>query len=152
MRGIASAGTGVPSGPYRAWRYFDPAGLAETLTRQYQEFKDAGDARGAGRAPLPPLGNPELALILAGVPDALAESGGDLYAVILNVAANAWMAGHIHGEDGCNGCRGSRGPAGHDWDARMKAITAQAPDIEKWFDPQVWTQALNDSGFAVTRR
>ena len=30
----------------------------------------------------------ELALVLAGVPDSLAQTGGDLYAV------NAWIAGH----------------------------------------------------------
>ncbi|MFC9330796.1 hypothetical protein [Kitasatospora sp. NPDC057015] len=135
-----------------AWRYFDAAALAESIARQQQEFEDSSNASGAGQAPMPPLGNPELALILAGVPDMLAETGGDLYAVILNVAANAWMAGHIHGEDGCTGCEGSRGPAGHDWQTRMKAITAQAPDIDRWFDPQVWTEALIDSGFTVTRR
>ncbi|WP_234340519.1 hypothetical protein VM636_30190 [Streptomyces sp. SCSIO 75703] len=50
---------------------------------------------------MPPIDNPELALVLAGVPDSLAQTGGDLYAVIINVAVNAWMAGHIHGEDGC---------------------------------------------------
>ena len=61
---------------------------------------------------MPPIDNPELALVLAGVPDSLAQSGGDLYATIINVAVNAWMAGHIHGEDSCPGCDGSRGPAG----------------------------------------
>ncbi|MGZ3097072.1 hypothetical protein [Streptomyces sp. H72] len=60
------------------------------------------------------------ALVLAGVPDSLAQSGGDLYAVIVNVAVNAWMAGHIHGEDGCDG---RRGPAGHDREARICTIT-----------------------------
>ncbi|MGQ7753670.1 DUF7019 family protein [Streptomyces sp. WC2508] len=58
---------------------------------------------------MPPIDNPELALVLAGVPDSLAQSGGDLYATIINVAVNAWMAGHIHGEDGCTGCECSRG-------------------------------------------
>jgi hypothetical protein len=56
------------------------------------------------------------------------------------VAVNAWMAGHIHGEDGCTGCDGSRGAVGHDWDARMRTIT------------QVWTRAVNDARYAVTRR
>ncbi|MQS16109.1 hypothetical protein F7Q99_28695 [Streptomyces kaniharaensis] len=134
-----------------AWRYFDAAALADSIAGQHQEFKDSSDAGGVGQTPMPPVGNPELALILAGVPDALAETGGDLYQVIVNVAVNAWMAGHIHGEDGCAGCEGSRGPAGHDWEARMKAITAQIPDIDKWFDRRVWTEAMNDSGFAVTR-
>ncbi|GAA2840083.1 hypothetical protein GCM10010441_75510 [Kitasatospora paracochleata] len=135
-----------------AWRYLDPAALADSLARQHQELQDTSDERGVGQAPMPPVGNPELAMILAGVPDALTETGGDLYAVIVNLAVNAWMAGHIHGEDGCPGCEGNRGPAGHDWDARMKAITTIAPDIDRWFDPQVWTQALEDSGFSVTRR
>ncbi|MFD4860713.1 hypothetical protein [Streptomyces atratus] len=76
----------------------------------------------------------------------------DLYAVIINVAVNAWMAGHIHGEDGCTGCDGSRGPAGHDWEARMRTITEMQPNITKWFDRDVWTAAVNDSGFTVTRR
>ena len=35
---------------------------------------------------MPPLGNPELALVLAGVPDSLVQTGGDLYAVIVDVA------------------------------------------------------------------
>ncbi|MFE4250638.1 hypothetical protein ACFRU3_14215 [Streptomyces sp. NPDC056910] len=47
------------------------------------------------------MDTPELALILASVPDALARSAGDLYAVVINAAVNAWMAGHIHGEDSC---------------------------------------------------
>ncbi|MFB8085912.1 hypothetical protein [Streptomyces sp. NPDC055992] len=46
---------------------------------------------------MPPLDNAELALVLAGVPDSLALTGGDLYAIIANVAVNAWMAGHIAG-------------------------------------------------------
>jgi hypothetical protein len=100
----------------------------------------------------PPVGNPELALVLAGVPDSLARSGGDLYSAIVNVAVNAWMAGHIHGEDGCTGCERNRGPAGHDWQARMRTITEIQPDIIKWFDRDVWTNAVNDVGFTVTRR
>jgi hypothetical protein len=83
---------------------------------------------------------------------AVAQTGGDLYGVIVNVAVNAWMAGHIHGEDGCTGCNGSRSNAGHDWEARMRTITEMQPDITKWFDRDVWTRAANDTGFAVTRR
>ncbi|MBZ4324515.1 hypothetical protein JNW98_35025 [Streptomyces sp. SCA2-4] len=135
-----------------AWRYFDAAGLADTIARQQQEFKDGSDARVVGQAPMPPVDNPELALIMASVPDSLAETGGDLYTVILNIAVNAWMAGHVHGEDGCDGCEGSRGPSGHDWEARMKAIAEGVPDITKWFDRDVWTAALHDSGFSVERR
>ncbi|ONK13147.1 hypothetical protein STBA_39090 [Streptomyces sp. MP131-18] len=135
-----------------AWRYFDAAGLAETIAQQHRDFKSGSAAHGVGQAPMPPIDNPELALILGSVPDALAETGGDLYAVVLNAIVNAWLAGHIHGEDGCPGCDGSRGSAGHDWDARMKGITAQVPDIMKWFDRDKWTAALHDSGFNVTRR
>ncbi|MET9419056.1 hypothetical protein ABZY03_33770 [Streptomyces klenkii] len=97
-----------------AWRYFDAAGLADTVARQQREFKTNSDARDVGQAPMPPVDNPELALILSSVPDSLAENGGDLYSVILNVAVNVWLAGHIHGEDGCTGCEASRGPGGHD--------------------------------------
>ncbi|MFG2298536.1 hypothetical protein [Streptomyces sp. NPDC048603] len=92
---------------------------------------------------MPPVDNPELALILGGVPDALEESGGDLYSVI--VVVNAWMAGDIHGEDGCTGWQDER-PTGTDWQARMAAITAMQPDITKWFNQEVWTAALNDTG------
>jgi hypothetical protein len=62
------------------------------------------------------------------------------------------MAGHVHGEDGCGGCDGSRGPAGRDWEARMQTITDMQPDITKWFDHDVWTSAVNESGFTVTRQ
>lgn len=134
-----------------AWRYFDAAALADTIAQSVKELEDSGPDDGAGQAPMPPRDNPELALILAGVPDALAQTGGDLYAVIINVAVNAWMAGHIHGEDGCEGCEGSRGPTGHDWQARMRTLTEMQPDITKWFDRDVWTRALNSTGFTVTR-
>ncbi|WTX01094.1 hypothetical protein OG216_47640 (plasmid) [Streptomycetaceae bacterium NBC_01309] len=133
-----------------AWRYFDAAAMARSLAEPRLDQGDDGD--GVGEAPMPPMGNPELALVLAGVPDTLAETGGDLYSVIVNVAVNAWMAGHIHGEDGCDGCAGGRGPGGHDWQARMDAITAMQPDITRWFDRDVWTAALNDAGYTVTRR
>ncbi|WP_317620848.1 hypothetical protein [Streptomyces sp. CBMA123] len=135
-----------------AWTYFNAAALADSIAKQLSEAQEDGEDDEAGQAPMPPVGNPELAVILAGVPDALVESGGDLYSVIVNVAVNAWMAGHIHGEDGCAGCEGSRGDAGHDWDARMAAITSLKPDITKWFDRTVWTAALHDSGFSVERR
>lgn len=68
------------------------------------------------------------------------------------MAVNAWMAYHIHGEDGCTGCDASCGDAGHDWQARMRAITEMQPDITKWFDRDVWTAAVNDTGYTVTRR
>jgi len=135
-----------------AWTYFNAEALAEAIAKQYREVQESGEDDEVGQAPMPPVDNPELALILAGVPDMLVESGGDLYNVILNVAVNAWMAGHIHGEDGCAGCEGSRGDAGHDWEARMATITLLKPDITRWFDRTVWTAALHDSGFSVERR
>jgi hypothetical protein len=134
-----------------AWRYFDAAALADTIAEQYQRHQNQGQEH-LGEPPLPPLKNPELALILAGVPDSLTETGGDLYSVIINVAVNAWMAGHIHGEDGCKGCDASRGQTGHDWEARMKQIRQLLPDGDKWFDRDVWTNALTDTGFSVVRR
>ncbi|MGA5704491.1 hypothetical protein [Peterkaempfera bronchialis] len=135
-----------------AWTYFNAAALADAIAKQYREAGEGGGDDPVGQAPMPPVDNPELALILAGVPDMLVESGGDLYNVILNVAVNAWMAGHIHGEDGCEGCEGARGDAGHDWSARMATITSLRPDITRWFDRSVWTDALHDSGFSVERR
>ncbi|WP_329486639.1 hypothetical protein OG618_08220 [Kitasatospora sp. NBC_01246] len=75
-----------------------------------------------GQAPFPPGDNPELALMLTGAPDALAESGGDLYPAILNVAVNALTAGHLHSEDGCVSCS-YRDETGDDWQARTDAIT-----------------------------
>ncbi|MFE5219305.1 MULTISPECIES: hypothetical protein [unclassified Streptomyces] len=135
-----------------AWRYFNAAALADNLANNVRSFEQSSANSSVGQAPMPPLDNPELALVLASVPDALAQSGGDLYNVILNVAVNAWMAGHIHGEDGCAGCDGSRGPSGHDWEARMRTITELQPDITKWFDRDVWTRAVNSAGFTVTRR
>ncbi|MFC9627562.1 hypothetical protein ACFTXM_49090 [Streptomyces sp. NPDC056930] len=135
-----------------AWRYFDASAMADSLAKNVRSFEESSSEKGVGEAPMPPLDNPELALVLAGVPDSLAQTGGDLYAVIINVAVNAWMAGHIHGEDGCTGCDSSRGDVGHDWQARMRTITEMQPNITKWFDRDVWTAAVNDSGFTVTRR
>ncbi|MFF5106487.1 hypothetical protein, partial [Streptomyces sp. NPDC000134] len=80
-----------------AWRYFDASVTADRLAQSVASYEDSSSEKGVGQAPMPPIGNPELALVLAGVPDSLAQTGGDLYAVIINVAVNAWMAGHIHG-------------------------------------------------------
>lgn len=135
-----------------AWRYFDASVTADRLAQSVTSYEESSSEKDVGQAPMPPIDNPELALVLAGVPDSLAQTGGDLYAVIINVAVNAWMAGHIHGEDGCTGCDGSRGPAGHDWEARMRTITEMQPNIAKWFDRDVWTAAVNDAGYTVTRR
>ncbi|MFJ2203303.1 hypothetical protein [Streptomyces violaceusniger] len=149
-RNVTAVATQLDIQVHSAWRYFDADSLAETIAEQYKQPDD--DSEKLGKAPLPPMGNPELALILAGVPDSLTQNGGDLYSVIINVAVNAWMAGHIHGEDGCEGCEGSRGPSGHNWQARMNQIRQMMPDADKWFDRDVWTVALNDTGFSVERR
>ncbi|MFE4692169.1 hypothetical protein ACFRH6_19225 [Streptomyces sp. NPDC056749] len=135
-----------------AWRYFDASATAERLAQSLTSYEESSSEKGIGQAPMPPIDNPELALVLAGVPDSLAQTGGDLYVVIINVAVNAWMAGHIHGEDGCTGCDDGRGDVGHDWEARMHTITEMQPNITKWFDRDVWTAAVNDAGYAVTRR
>lgn len=135
-----------------SWRYFDAAATADRLAQSMSSFEESSSEKDVGQAPMPPVDNPELTLVLAGVPDSLAQTGGDLYAAMINVAVNAWMAGHIHGEDGCIGCDGSRGPAGHDWEARMRTITEMQPKITKWFDRDEWTTAVNDAGFTVTRR
>lgn len=34
----------------------------------------------------------------------------------------------------------------------MRTITEMQPNITEWFDRDVWTAAVNDSGFTVTRR
>ncbi|WP_239694474.1 hypothetical protein [Streptomyces sp. Cmuel-A718b] len=136
-----------------AWKYFDPSATADRLAKSQAAFEESSSEKDVGQAPMPPVDNPELALVLAGVPDSPAHSGGDLYGVILNVAVNALMAGHIHGEDGCAGCDGSRGDSGHDWEARMRMISKLQPNITKWFDRRdVWTAAVNDAGYTVTRR
>ncbi|MEU4032226.1 hypothetical protein [Streptomyces anulatus] len=135
-----------------AWRYFDASATADRLAKSQASYEESSSEKDVGQAPMPPIDNPELALVLAGVPDSLAQTGGDLYAVIINVAVNAWMAGHIHGEDGCAGCEGSRGDVGHDWEARMRMISEMQPNITKWFDRDVWTAAVNDTGYTVTRR
>jgi hypothetical protein len=35
---------------------------------------------------------------------------------------------------------------------RMHTLTETQPDITRWFDRDVWTGALNSTGFTVTRR
>jgi hypothetical protein len=97
-----------------AWHHSDAAVLADGLAEQARRLEAGAGSGSEGAPPMPLPGNPELALILAGVPDATVETGGDLYGVILNAVVNAWMAGHFHGEDGCEGCEGARGEAGHD--------------------------------------
>ncbi|MGJ5763179.1 hypothetical protein [Streptomyces galbus] len=72
-----------------AWRYFDASLTADRLAQSAASYEGSSSEKDVGQAPMPPLDNPELAVVLAGVPDSLARSGGDLYAVIINVAVNA---------------------------------------------------------------
>ncbi|MET9914935.1 hypothetical protein ABZZ74_51215 [Streptomyces sp. NPDC006476] len=55
-----------------AWRYFDAAALADRLADSANAFKESSSEKGVGQAPMPPIDDPELALVLAGVPDPLA--------------------------------------------------------------------------------
>ncbi|MCX4827019.1 hypothetical protein OG883_46130 [Streptomyces sp. NBC_01142] len=134
-----------------AWNYFDPKDFAQAIAETVASAKSGGGLQ-QGQPPFPPYGNPELALIMHDALDHLAESG-DLFTVLLQVALNSWMAGHIHGEDGCDGCgRGTATPGGHDWEARMRSITAASPDIERWLTPAVWDDALKQTGYSLQPR
>lgn len=131
-----------------AWTYFDPKDFAQAVAEKVTAAK-AGGALQEGEPPFPPYGNPELAVIMHDALDRIAESG-DLFSVLLQVALNAWMAGHIHGEDGCDGCeRGGGTPGGHDWEARMRSIKSTSPDIERWLTPDVWNDALKQAGYSL---
>lgn len=131
--------------PASSWRYFDAEALAQAIAEQAGA---AGDGSDLGRPPYPDAGNPELAILIAGFPDALAQSGGDLHRAVLNLAVNAWQAGHIHGEDGCTGCEG-RGPGGHDYEQRMDTVRQQVPDFSKWFNSAVFNARLAEVGYEV---
>ncbi|WP_329582545.1 hypothetical protein [Streptomyces sp. NBC_01361] len=54
--------------PYQsAWRYFDPAVVAGRLVESLQSFEEGSRESDVRQALMPPLDNPELAVILAGV-------------------------------------------------------------------------------------
>ncbi|MFC8260200.1 hypothetical protein ACFUNF_21960 [Streptomyces sp. NPDC057291] len=61
-----------------AWRYFDASATADRLAQSLSSYAECSSEKGVGQAPMPPIGNPELAVVLAGVPDSLAQTGGDL--------------------------------------------------------------------------
>lgn len=131
-----------------AWNYFDPKDFAQAIAKKVAAAKSGGELQ-QGQPPFPPYGNPELALIMHDALDRLSGSG-DLFTVLLQVALNSWMAGHIHGEDGCDGCaRGTETPGSHDWEARMRSIRAASPDIERWLMPEVWNDALKHTGYSL---
>jgi hypothetical protein len=134
--------------PRSAWQYFDATALAQALAAQAREHEQAGEDT-IGQPPYPPLENPELAMILAAVPDALHTTGGDLYNTIVQIAVNAWMAGHVHGEDGCPGCAQANGRT-DDWATRQRTIATMLPGYAQWFDRDHFTRALHDSGFTIT--
>ncbi|MEU2718106.1 hypothetical protein [Streptomyces sp. NPDC007205] len=107
-----------------ALRYFDACAVADSFAQSVREVEGSGTDEEAGQAFLPPQGNPELALIPAGVPDALAQTGGDLYAVIINVAALSHGLGLRHVMQQLAECvPGDRGPL---QDRHRRALVAQA--------------------------
>lgn len=61
-----------------AWRCFDAAAMAEGLPRSRSSYEESSSEKDVRQAPMPPIDNPELALVIAGVPDSLAQTGGDL--------------------------------------------------------------------------
>jgi hypothetical protein len=61
-----------------AWRYFGAAVIADRLAQSLRSYEGSSSGKDVGEAPTPPLDNPELTLVLAGVPDFLAQTGGDL--------------------------------------------------------------------------
>lgn len=147
-RNITALSLQMKISPAAALKYFDPAALANSLAEVAAGAAASGELQ-LGEAPYPPFGNPELALIMAGIPDLLVQTGGDLFAVFQHVAVTAWMAGHIHGEDGCPGCDRKGTPGGHDWNARMAGIAGQDPRIARWLTPEVWNRALESTGFSL---
>lgn len=135
-----------------AWRYFDAEALAQSIAEMADEASSQhGGAPEIGQPPLPDLGNPELAMLIGGFPDSLAECGGDLHKALLAFAMNVWQAGHIAGEDGCTGCH-SRGPGDHDYAQRMDSIRQQIPNVEIFFDARAFNVRMKQSGYEVTRQ
>jgi len=138
--------------PASAWRYFEAESFAQAIAaREREERAQLGDGPFVGQAPYPEVGNPEMAVLIAGFPDALAECGGDLHHAIINVIVNAWMAGHIEGEDACAGCD-TRGPGGHDYAQRMASLRQMVPDFAKWFDAAAFNARLAEAGYEIRKR
>jgi hypothetical protein len=135
-----------------AFRYFDAGDFAQSMAKMVRESEALyGEGPDIGQPPLPPRGNPEMALLIAGFFDALEECDGNLHAVVLGLIVNSWQAGHIHGEDGCAGC-GFRGPGDHDYPRRMARVRQDLPDYAKWFDPSVFNARLAEAGYELKRR
>ncbi|MEV8206149.1 hypothetical protein AB0P40_12440 [Streptomyces sp. NPDC079189] len=64
-RNVTAVATQMGIQVQSAWRYFSAAGLAKAIAAQREQNESSQE--GIGQAPLPPLGNPELAMLLAGV-------------------------------------------------------------------------------------
>jgi hypothetical protein len=101
---------------------------------------------------MPPVDNPELALLLPVCPTPRRKGAA-------TCTRCSWASSSTRGWPATSTERtaapdvtAARGPAGHDWNTRTKTITDLQPDITSWFDHEVWTAALHDSGFSVTRR
>lgn len=58
------------------------------------------------------------------------------------------MAGHIHGEEVRDATAAEAPPA---WQAPHAHPAEMQLDSTKWFDRDVWTRALNSTGYTVTR-
>lgn len=97
---------------------------------------------GHAKSPRPSPDWPELAFILACAAEDV-RAKHSIFNVILNTAVNAWLAGHIEGEDHCTGCN-ERGPQGHDWEERQKALSALRPMDLAFFRPSMWHAATVD--------
>ncbi|MFE4334003.1 hypothetical protein ACFRQM_32690 [Streptomyces sp. NPDC056831] len=63
-----------------AWHYFDASAMADSLAKSAQSYGESSSEKGVGRRRCRRSNNPELALVLAGVPDSLAQTDGDPHA------------------------------------------------------------------------
>ncbi|MET9777921.1 hypothetical protein ABZ023_27340 [Streptomyces sp. NPDC006367] len=55
------------------------AALADRLADNARAFGEGSSSTDVGQVPMPPVDNPELVPVLAGVPDSPVQSGGDLF-------------------------------------------------------------------------
>lgn len=107
------------------------------------------DAKAMATAPMPSEGCPELGLLMAEAADNL-HHDGSLFHAFLELAVNAWMAGHIEGEDHCTGCT-ERGAGGHDWPARQEAVLDLFPNAQAFLHRSIWNAAMHDGTLLPAR-